>query len=200
MKVRWWAIVILVAIAVAYVFVIHLRRAGLSARSLPPAWEALTATQIRRWTVPAAARKLANPIAATSETLARGRAHWADHCATCHANNGSGETEMGRNLYPKAPDMRTAGTQSLTDGDLYYIIRNGVPLTGMPAWGDPSLGDNDSETWMLVSFIRRLPSLTPEEEAAMEKLNPKSTMEREEEQEEEDFLNGKTPMENGHAH
>jgi hypothetical protein len=58
----------------------------------------------------------------------------------CHANNGSGETEIGRNLYPKAPDMRQTKTQSLSDGELYYIIRNGVPMTGMPAWGDPSLG------------------------------------------------------------
>ncbi|HLV85867.1 MAG TPA: cytochrome c [Candidatus Sulfotelmatobacter sp.] len=116
--------------------------------------------------------------------------HWADHCATCHANNGSGDTEMGRNFYPPAPDMRNAETQSLSDGELYYIIRNGVPLTGMPAWGDPNLGNSDSQTWALVSFIRHLPALTQGEVAAMQKLNPKSATEREEEQEEEEFLNG----------
>ena len=56
----------------------------------------------------------------------------------------------------------------------YLIIRNGVRLTGMPAWGKPEGGDSDSETWMLVLFIRHLPHLTPEEERAREKLDPKS--------------------------
>jgi mono/diheme cytochrome c family protein len=137
---------------------------------------------------------------ATTGMSAQGRNHWADHCATCHANNGSGETEMGRNLYPKAPDMRHPETQSLSDGELYYIIRNGVRMTGMPAWGKPEDGDSDHETWMLVSFIRPLPQLSAEEETAMEKFNPKSAAEREEEEQEEDFLNGKTPKEATHDH
>ena len=75
----------------------------------------------------------------------------------------------------------------------YLIIRNGVRLTGMPAWAKPEGGDSDSETWMLVLFIRHLPHLTPEEERAREKLDPKSPAEREEEQQEEDFLNGNPP-------
>jgi hypothetical protein len=49
----------------------------------------------------------------------------------------SGETEIGKNLYPKAPDMRQRETQSLTESELYYIIRNGVCMTGVPAWGKP---------------------------------------------------------------
>src|SRR5581483_2357437 len=52
--------------------------------------------------------------------------------------------------------------------ELYYIIRNGVPMTGMPACGDVKLGNNDTETWVLVSFIRHLPSLTAEEQSATE--------------------------------
>jgi hypothetical protein len=132
---------------------------------------------------------------ATAEMLAQARNHWADH-----ANNGSGETEIGRNLYPKAPDMRLPETQSLSDGELYYIIRNGIRMTGMPAWGKAGDGDFDHETWMLVSFIRHLPHLTVEEEKAMEEFNPKSAVEREEEQREEDFLNGKTPKGMTHDH
>ena len=150
------------------------------------------AKQIRAWLVPATARNTTNPLTANTQILKQGMNHWADHCATCHANDGSGDTEMGRNFYPRAPDMRTAETQSLSDGELYYVIRNGVPLTGMPAWGDPSLGNSDSETWALVSFIRYLPTLTSDEIAAMEKLNPKSGADREEEQAEEDFLNGQS--------
>ena len=107
--------------------------------------------------------RLEESAAATPEMLEHGRNHWADHCATCHANNESGDTMIGKNFYPKAPDMRLPPTQSLTDGELYYIIRNGVRMTGMPAWGNPQDGDLDHETWMLVLFIRHLPQVTSEE-------------------------------------
>jgi hypothetical protein len=89
--------------------------------------------------------------------------------------------------------MRGPETQSLTDGELYYIIRNGVRMTGMPGWGNPKDGDHDDESWMLVQLIRHLPQLTAEEEETMKRLNPKSPAERKEEQDEEDFLNGRTP-------
>src|SRR5579883_1887561 len=137
---RPWFLAILAVIALLGMVAVRLRRQGLSARSEPSALEQFAAGKVRRWAIPVAARRLPNPLPATHETLQQGKEHWADHCATCHANDGSGDTEMGRNLYPRAPDMRKPATQSLSDGELYYIIRNGVPLTGMPAWGDPSLG------------------------------------------------------------
>src|SRR3979490_1153268 len=93
--------------------------------------------------------------------MAEARAHFADHCAICHANDGSGNTEIGRNLYPRAPDMRLVATQRLTDGEIYWIIENGARLTGMPAWGDGSAQDVD--TWKLVYFIRHLNHLTPDD-------------------------------------
>jgi len=198
MKLNSWIIAIFLLVGATTVLLVRLRQTGLSARTPPYAFEMLTAQLIRHWSVPVASRKLINPLPSNAETLERGRDHWADHCATCHANNGSGDTEMGRNLYPRAPDMRRSETQSLTDGELYYIVRNGIPMTGMPAWGNPTLGNSDSETWTLVAFIRHLPNLTFGEQVVMEKLNPKSSMEREEEQEEEDFLNGKTIKEEKH--
>ena len=120
--------------------------------------------------------------------MAEGRAHWADHCATCHANNGSGDTMFGRGIYPKPPDMRETETQRQSDGKLYYTIKNGVRLSGMPAFGDP--GDQDTDTWKLVCFVRRLPRLSFQEEQQMKKMNPKTTEDLEEERQEEQFLNG----------
>ena len=96
---------------------------------------------------------------------------------------------MGRNLYPKAPDMRKETTQALSDGELYFIIHNGIRMSGMPAWGPPSGPDPDS--WALVHFIRRLPRLSSIELKDMEQFNPQSPMESNEQKEEEDFLNGK---------
>jgi len=136
---------------------------------------------------PRAARSGKNPFTSSPELLHESAHHFADHCAPCHGNDGSGGTEMGRNLFPRAPDMRLDATQRLSDGELYYIIHNGIRWTGMPAWGDP---DSDMDSWKLVLFLRHLPHLSPDELRDMERFNPKSIAEQEEEKEEEDFLNG----------
>jgi len=104
--------------------------------------------------------------------------------------------KIGRNLYPKAPDLRLPATQNLTDGELYYTINNGIRLTGMPTWG--KAGDADEDSWKLVHFIRHLPQPTPEEDQEMKKMNPKSPEELREEQEEEQFLNEGQPSNRGH--
>ena len=178
--------IVIVAAVVVLIGWVRLQR-GFSARAEPSAIERAIALTMRRASVPAAARKARNPFTSTPEILAEARTHFADHCASCHANNGSGDTELGRSLYPRAPDMRTAGTQSLTDGELYWIIHHGIRLSGMPAWGD---ADHDDDSWKLVAFIRHLPSLTAEEESEMEALNPKSRAELEEDENDRRFLAG----------
>jgi hypothetical protein len=121
-----WTIVATAAIVVgAGIYSARLIHHGFSAREKPMALEAFLVRRARRWAIPAEAKHLKNPMPTNAETLEHGRNHWADHCATCHANNGSGETEIGRGLYPRAPDMRQPETQSLSDGELYNIIRNG---------------------------------------------------------------------------
>ena len=170
---------------------------GFSAREQPSALEAGIARRLRTLAMPPAALAAKNPVVASPEVLTEARHHFADHCATCHANDGSGNTPIGQNFYSKAPDMRRPETQSLTDGELYYIIHNGVRLTGMPAWG---ASDQDEGSWKLVWFIRQLPQLPPEDLRDMEKFNPRSPHEIEEEKQEEDFLNGKAPGPAGNAH
>ena len=165
-------------------------RRGFSARDNPSVLETYIARAARRFAVSAEAKNAKNPFTPTPEILNEARAHFADHCATCHANDGSGQTEIGQRLYPKAPDMRLPQTQKLTDGEIYSIIHNGIRLTGMPAWGEAA-GDEDS--WKLVLFIRHLTQMTPEEMKDMGRLNPKSEAEREEEKQEEEFLCGGNP-------
>jgi mono/diheme cytochrome c family protein len=167
-------------------------RRGFSARDTPGRAEAFVARRIRRMAGPAGARQLRNPVPAGGETLARARAHFADHCATCHGNDGKGETTIGKNLYPKPPDMSGAPTQSLSDGELFYTIKNGIRLSGMPAWGNDTAED-DRDSWGLVHFIRHLPSISPLELAEMRALNPKSRRELEEEEAERRFLEGGEP-------
>ncbi len=151
-------------------------RRGFSARDNPSVVETYVAKTARRLSVPASERNAKNPFAASAEVLSEARAHFADHCAICHGNDGSGKTQIGQNLYPKTPDMRLPETQNLTDGEVYYIIHNGIRLTGMPAWGAE---EKDEDSWKLVVFIRHLPQLTAAEEREMEAINPKGPAEKE---------------------
>src|SRR5688572_28480429 len=161
-------------------------RSGLSTHEEPTRIEAVAARMMRHWAVPADLRDAKNPVPLTPAVLEEGRAHFADHCAGCHGNDGKGEA-MGKQMYPRAPDMTLAATQSLADGELFAIIENGVRLTGMPGFGNGT-AESANGSWQLVHFIRHLPKLAPEELAAMEKLNPKSPSEYEAMQAEEEFL------------
>lgn len=186
-RIFWGAVLLAAAGAVlaALQVVLH----GISARDEPTAFETVLARRLRHLAIPRRARELTNPIPLTPEVLAEARAHFADHCALCHGNDGRGRTEIGQNLYPKAPDMWSHDTQDLSDGELFCIIENGVRLTGMPAWGHGTAEDT-RETWKLVHFIRRLPKVTAEELEQMKALNPTSRREIEEELEAERFLSG----------
>jgi mono/diheme cytochrome c family protein len=189
--VRWFflGIVFVCAVALLTGWALIRQSRGFSARDQPTAMESWVAGKARAMAMPADAKSRINPIPNTPEVLAEASAHWADHCFSCHANDGSGDTVVGKNLYPPAPDMRLPATQQLTDGELFYIIQNGIRLTGMPAWGTGTSHDEE-DSWKLVHFIRHLPQITLEEKKAMEKLNPKSPDDLREEQEEEKFLRG----------
>ncbi len=172
---------------------------GFSAKAEPNELEVLIARQLRHLAIPIENRRLRNPLPVTQELMKEARAHFADHCASCHANNGSGQTTIGRNVYPKSPDMRLADTQNMSDGELFFIIQNGIRFTAMPAWGtgDPA---KDSSSWQLVHFIRHLPSLTEEELEEMKSLNSKTKKEVEEEAMFELFLQGDDAAATGTHH
>jgi mono/diheme cytochrome c family protein len=169
---------------------------GFSANAPATPLETWTAQQARALAIPQDMKQTTNPVPGSPEVLEQARAHWADHCASCHGNDGKGQTEMGQHLYPPAPDMTLPATQRRPDGELFYIIQNGIRLSGMPAWGSGHSGEEDS--WKLVRFIRHLPSLSPSELQDMEKLNPKSPHELQEEQQEEQFLKGESPKHSTH--
>lgn len=167
----------------------RLVRRGFTTHEDPSVVEVLLARTMRSWSTPAELRRATNPLPLTPAVLADGRAHWADHCAVCHGNDGKGETTIGARLYPRAPDMTLAATQELSDGELFAIIENGIRLTGMPGWGNGT-AESGYGSWALVHLVRHLPELTPEEIIEMEALNPKSSAEWEEIQAEREFLEG----------
>jgi mono/diheme cytochrome c family protein len=159
----WTLVLALVAIAAVGFYV---RSRGFSAREKPSALEAFLARQARRLASEPGARDLKNPVEAAPLAIAEGRDHYADHCSICHANSGSGKTQINAGLYPPAPDLRRRETQDLTDGELFYIIKNGIRFTGMPGGGG-----EDEDNWKLVLFVRRLPELSPKEIELMQEIN-----------------------------
>jgi len=196
----WLAVALVIALGAAGAAIGWIVIHGVSARDEPTVVETLLARRLRHLAIPAADRALPNPLAVSEEALRSGREHFADHCAICHANNGSGETSLNQGLYPRAPDMRRSGTQDLSDGEIYWIIRNGIRLSGMPGWGGGTAHE-DEETWGLVHFIRHLPALTDRERIEMEWLNPKSPGEIEAERAEQEFLSGGSdPGDKHHEH
>jgi len=167
---------------------------GLSARARPSTMEEMLARNAWHLAIPSSARNMHNPVLASAENLKDARLHFADHCAICHANDGSGDALFGRGLYPKPPDLRQAATQNRSDGELFWIIENGVRFTGMPSFASHGMSD---DSWKLVLFVRHLPHLTAEERIEMSRYNPKSPADREEEKDEDEFLNGTTPQKSG---
>jgi mono/diheme cytochrome c family protein len=172
---------------------------GLSAKATPTRLETSIARNARHLAIPRNARLAQNPVLDSPEIQRGARLHFADHCAICHGNDGSGDTPIGNGLYPKPPDLRKPETQELSDGELFWIIENGVRFTGMPAFGGngnhANMGNHGSaqDSWKLVNFIRHLPHLTAVERLEMERYNPKGPEDRAEEQEENEFLNEATP-------
>lgn len=162
---------------------------GFSAKTEPHAIEVFMVRQIRHLAIPIEKRNAQNPIPLSPDVMKESLAHFADHCATCHANDGSGQTPIGKNIYPKAPDLRLPDTQSMSDGEIFWVIHNGIRFTAMPAWGegDPA---QDMGSWKLVHFIRHLPQLTPEELDQMKALNPKTKKDLEEGAAFDQFLRG----------
>ncbi|HEV8375279.1 MAG TPA: c-type cytochrome [Candidatus Polarisedimenticolia bacterium] len=190
---------VLVLLAGAIGIVLTYLSRGVSARGTPTAIEAFVAPKLRNLAIPRKERRTRNPVPLTPEVLSEARAHFADHCAGCHANDGSGKTEMGPNFYPKVPDMRLRETQKLSDGELFYIIQNGVRFTGMPAWGTAA-GEHEEGSWHLVHFIRHLPRITAEEIEEMKRMNPRSPEEIREEEAGKSHPGEQHPHTHSHRH
>lgn len=136
---------------------------GFPATSEPSRIERLVARTVRNLAIPRAARREKNPLKVSADNLQTGREIFLARCANCHGVDGTGRTPVGQSLYPRVPDLTSQPTQSLSDGEIHYIIENGVQLTGMPAWG--RLHQQSDDIWQLVIFIRDLQPLTKAEQS-----------------------------------
>jgi len=137
---------------------------GIRASSEPSLVETSLARSIRNFAIPRAETTRKNPYAGDDRAVEQGREAFLHRCATCHGNDGRGATPIGAGVYPRVPDLHAEPTQRLTDGQIRYIIENGVQLSAMPAMrGTPA--EVEQVSWALVSYIRRLRSVTSQPNA-----------------------------------
>jgi len=129
---------------------------GCAAHRQPSRAETTLANMAKDVFIPIEAEHKKNPFPETDEVLNQGRQVYLQSCALCHGADGRGETYIGRNMYPPAMDMTSPHVQHWSDAELFWIIQNGVRLTGMPSWRS-SISETD--TWKLARFIHTLPRL-----------------------------------------
>jgi mono/diheme cytochrome c family protein len=153
--------------------------AGCTADKKPSKVETTLANMAKDVVIPIEAENRINPLPASDVAVSDGRKLYLQSCAICHGTDGHGHTELGRGMYPPAMDLTSPHVQHWSDAEIFWIIQNGVRLTGMPSW-KPTIGEDD--TWKLVNFVRSLPETSvqvaalfdppasPGEEGAREKL------------------------------
>jgi mono/diheme cytochrome c family protein len=129
---------------------------GCTANKPPSEGETTLANAAKDVTIPLEAGKMKNPLPDTAEVVSQGQEIFLGSCAQCHGANARGDADLGRNISPPAMDLTSAHVQHWSDAELFWIIQNGVRLTGMPSWKS-SIPDND--TWKLALFIHKLPHL-----------------------------------------
>ncbi len=148
-----------VVLAVAAVLVTLALRFDLSALPEPGSLELALATRARHFLVRRSSRQGIPPQPATSGAgLAEGKTRYGVECAACHGMDGHTLTDSGRWMYPRAADLTSPAVQQYSDRELFWIVKNGIRLSGMPAFGKV---ETDERIWAIVQYVRSLRSFAP---------------------------------------
>ena len=123
---------------------------------------------VRDRSVAARARNIVPNDLDDANRISKGAGQYAEMCSGCHLAPGMKRTEISRGLYPRAPELRRK--TNLTPAEQFWVVKHGVKMTGMPAWG---VTHDDDLLWDVVAFVRKLPELTPEQYATLVKNAPK---------------------------
>lgn len=152
-KKAWLAalfVVALILIACAY----GLARASVSALPDPGPLETALAAKARNWFIARAARAVPQPsVQSSADSISKGDALFDMDCASCHGDGGRAPTSIGRAMYPRAADLGSPEVQKLSNREIFWVIKNGVRLSGMPGFARV---DGDPEMWQLTYYVRSL--------------------------------------------
>jgi mono/diheme cytochrome c family protein len=129
-----------------------------TANKKPPRMETALANMAKDIVIPVEAERRKDPVPPNPEALQQGQRIYAQSCAVCHGADAHGHTGLGRAMYPPAMDLTSPHAQHWNDAELFWIIQNGVRMTGMPGWKSMI---SETDTWKLVRFIHSLPQAKP---------------------------------------
>jgi mono/diheme cytochrome c family protein len=159
-----WSLLILVAAMAIYAGLYNI--AADVPHTQPVYWLLET---LRERSVAARARDIVVPSNLDdANRISKGAGQYAEMCSGCHLAPGMKRTEISQGLYPRAPELRRGS--DVTPAEQFWIVKHGVKMTGMPAWG---ITHDDELLWDVVAFVRKLPKLTPEQYETMVKNAPK---------------------------
>lgn len=94
--------------------------------------------------------------------LVEGASHFSTHCAVCHSGPGVEAEDMAEGMYPRPPVL-TDVSKRYSPAELFWILKHGIKMSGMPAWAD----HGDEALWNIVGLLEKLPSLSPQDYAAL---------------------------------
>lgn len=96
------------------------------------------------------------------DQIVGGTQHFAAHCASCHGGPGVPAGNVANGLYPRPADLKDVAKR-YTPGELFWILKNGIKMSGMPAWPD----HGEDELWNIVAFLERLPAMSEADYATL---------------------------------
>jgi mono/diheme cytochrome c family protein len=117
----------------------------------------------------------ANPTTATAQTLEQARGSYTGSCSQCHGTSGNTQGAFGQTSFAPATDLSSQSTRNLSDSQMFYIIKNGLGFTPMPAFKDQY---SDTEIWNIVNFIRMLQTTSPDQQTRLTVPTPRLTSAR----------------------
>jgi mono/diheme cytochrome c family protein len=162
MKTITTTVLTLVACAAAALIYVYSGSFDAAADTLDSALTAWTAKTIRERSIETRSNDIVVPQLDDADMIARGADEYAEMCAGCHLGPGVADNEFRQGLNPPPPELAKLGSESA--GRQFWIVKHGLRMTGMPAWGR---SHDDATLWSIVAFLKRLPTLTPEQYAQM---------------------------------
>ncbi len=128
--------------------------ASVSALPAPSWYETWFAGKAKNWYIRRAARgPLPRAPVPDASGVAAGETLFSMGCANCHGKDGRSPTNIGRSMYPRVPDLGSAEIQRMSNREVFWVIKNGIRLSGMPGFGNIL---SDDEIWQVTDYVRSL--------------------------------------------
>lgn len=149
-----WLVALVVVICVVVILAYGLTHASISALPNPGPVETSWAGAARDWLVARAARRVPPPaVESNAKSISAGEDLFGTDCSTCHGEKGRKASQLGRAMYPRALDLGSPEVQKLSNRELFWVIKNGIRLSGMPGFAGI---ESDQEIWQLTYYVRSL--------------------------------------------